>query len=326
MNLLLSQRLLLLLLFVFQLCCSTAYAQAPTPTDAAYFTIQNTPLYLVHTEDTDLAIRYKKGKGTPLVFIHGSWDDHHSWVPVAEELSKTTSNPILLYDRRGHSASSPDNQQGTISMDVQDAIALLDVLGFKKAHFIGHSYGANIAIELANNYPDRVESIVIYEPPIFGLLKGQAQYKQILTEVQEDMQKSKTLLEQGSIEQGTFTFIEKVAFGQGSWSAIFDERARHTMTASYRTWLDQANDPERLNIKPENLNQFTGQITMLTGTDSILVYPAVANEIKQKVPSVALHTISGAGHGGLVSHAKQTALLISDHLKESEKNYKSNSL
>ncbi|WP_410879365.1 alpha/beta fold hydrolase [Myroides sp. DW712] len=316
MNLLLPIRLSLLLFLFFQLSSFTSYAQVPSTTDTANFTLPNTPLYLVHTADTELAIRYKKGSGTPIVFIHGSWDDHHSWLAVAEELSKTTPNPILLYDRRGHSASGPDKKQGTISMDVQDAIALLDTLGFKKAHFIGHSYGANIAIELANNHADRVESIVIYEPPIFGLLKGQAQYKHMLTAVQEDMQKSKTLLEQGDIEQGTFTFIEKVAFGQGSWYTIFDERARHTMTASYRTWLDQANDPERLNIKPENLNQFTGQITLLTGTDSILVYPAVAKEIKQRVPAVALYPIHGAGHGGLISHPKQTADGIADHLKK----------
>ncbi|MDM1395884.1 alpha/beta hydrolase, partial [Myroides odoratimimus] len=87
-----------------------------------------------------------------------------------------------------------------------------------------------------------------------------------------------------------------------------------TMTASYTTWLDQANDPERLNIKPENLNQFNGKITLITGSDSILVYPAVAKQIKQKVNSLELQTIQGAGHGGLISHPIQTADLIKNHL------------
>ncbi|WP_369688287.1 alpha/beta fold hydrolase, partial [Myroides odoratimimus] len=131
-----------------------------------------------------------------------------------------------------------------------------------------------------------------------------------------EMQKSKTLLEQGHIEQGTFNFIEKVAFGKGSWYSVFDQRARNTMTASYTTWLDQANDPERLNIKPENLNQFSGKITLITGSDSILVYTAVAKTIKQKVNSIELQTIQGAGHGGLISHPIQTADLISKHLEQ----------
>lgn len=290
--------------------------QAQATADQAYFTIENTPLHLIHTDEVDLAVRHKKGQGIPLVFIHGSWDDHNSWLAVAEELSKAVPNPILLYDRRGHSASTPDTKQGTISMDVQDALALLEQLGFKKAHFIGHSYGANITIELATNHADKVESIVLYEPPIFGLLKGKPEYKQILTRVQEEMQKSKTLLEQGEVEQGTFNFIEKVAFGTGSWSTIFDERARNTMTASYRTWLDQAHDPERLNIKPEKLNQFKRSMTLITGSDSILVYPAVAKELQQQVNTIALFTIQGAGHGGLISHSKQTAAIVVNHLQK----------
>ncbi len=276
----------IIFLLLFQLSLIEVFAQTPSKTELEYFTIENTPLYIINTNDIDLAIRYKKGQGTPIVFIHGSWDDHNSWLPVAEELIKTTTNPIILYDRRGHSASSPDKEQGTISMDVQDAVSLLDALQIKKAHFIGHSYGANITIELANNHADRVESIVLYEPPIFGMLKGQTEYKQILSEVQNEMQKSKTLLEQGHIEQGTFNFIEKVAFGKGSWYSVFDQRARNTMTASYTTWLDQANDPERLNIKPENLNQFSGKITLIIGSGSILVYTAVAKTIKQKVNSI----------------------------------------
>jgi pimeloyl-ACP methyl ester carboxylesterase len=301
-----------LLFFLIQLFSFELFAQTKTNTE--YFTIENTPLYQIKVSDANLAIRYKEGQGIPIVFIHGSWDDHNSWAPVAEELIKTATNPIILYDRRGHSASSPDKEQGTISMDVQDALSLLDALHIQKAHFIGHSYGANITIELAVNHPERVESIVLYEPPIFGMLKGQSEYKQILSEVQSEMQKSKTLLEQGHIEQGTFNFIEKVAFGKGSWYSIFDQRARNTMTASYATWLDQANDPERLNIKPENLNQFKGKITLITGSDSILVYPAVAKEIKQKVNSIELYTIQEAGHAGLVSHPKQTANSILQHL------------
>src|SRR5690606_28529816 len=86
------------------------------------------PLYFVNIGDVDLAVRYKKGEGTPIVFVHGSWDDHHSWMPVAELLSTKIKNPVILYDRRGHSASTPDKQQGTISQDVNDALLLIQKL------------------------------------------------------------------------------------------------------------------------------------------------------------------------------------------------------
>lgn len=273
------------------------------------------PLYLVDIGDANLALRYRKGEGVPIVFIHGSWDDHHSWLPVAIQVSSQIKNPIIIYDRRGHSASTPDKEQGSISQDVNDALLLVNVLGFDKAHFIGHSYGANIALQLAIQYPEKAESIVLYEPPAFGLLKGIPQYKEDMTEIKTEMAKAKALLEKGEIEKGTIHFIEKVAFGVGSWENIFDERARSTMIASYRTWLDQSNDPERLNIQPQKLNGFRGEITIISGNASLPIYPAVTKELFKKVTTVELEIIDGAGHGGLLSHSQETSSIIIKHLK-----------
>lgn len=273
------------------------------------------PLYLVNIGDADLGVRYKKGVGIPVVFVHGSWDDHNSWVPVAEQLSKELKNPLILYDRRGHSTSTPDKKQGTISEDVSDVLSLIKKLGFEKAHFIGHSYGANIVVQLAVSNPEKAKSIVLYEPPIFGLLKRDTKYQGILSEVATAMATAKTLLEKGEIEKGTIQFIENAAFGESSWKTIFDKRARNTMTASFRTWLDQSNDPERLNIQPEKLNQFMGNITLISGTNSIAAYPAVAQELNSKVDKLRIKTISGAGHGGPVSHPTETLDIILEHIK-----------
>ncbi|AOA59678.1 alpha/beta fold hydrolase [Acinetobacter larvae] len=264
---------------------------------------------------TQLATRYKPGEGTPIVFVHGSWDDHHSWLAVAEQLAQQLKNPIILYDRRGHSASTPDQAQGTITQDVKDAIALTKALGFEQAHFIGHSYGANIVMQLAEQYPLVAKSIVLYEPPLFGLLKGKAQYQNNLQQVQTAMQSAKQSLEQGDIEKGSIEFIEQVAFGANSWQNLFDERARATMLASYRTWLDQANDPERLNLKAEPLNQYSGRISILYGTDSIAAYQNIITELDHVLKQKKLLAIPGAGHGGLVSHSDQTTQAIVQHLR-----------
>lgn len=278
-----------------------------------FFKDQN-PLFLMNIGGADIALRYQKGEGIPIIFIHGSWDDHHSWLPVATQISSKVKSPIILYDRKGHSASSPDKHQGSISQDVNDLSLLVKKLGFEKAHFIGHSYGANIAIQLAVKHPEIAESIVLYEPPIFGLLKNNPEHKDNLNEVKTAMISAKALLEKGEIEEGTIQFIERVAFGKGSWKNIFDDRARSTMLASYRTWLDQSNDPERLNIQPDKLNQFKRTITLISGTNSIAAYPAVVQELKGKVEEIQLKSILGAGHGGLVSHTTKTSKLILEHL------------
>jgi len=272
------------------------------------------PLYLVNIGDADLAVRYRKGIGTPVVFVHGSWDDHHSWMPVAERLAREIKNPLILYDRRGHSASAPDKEQGSIAQDLGDVLRLVEKLGFEKAHFIGHSYGANTVAQLACLHPEKAESILLYEPPMFGLLKNKPRHKTEMQAVKQAMATAKTLLENGEIEKGTILFVEKVAFGENSWKSLFDDRSRSTMAANYRTWLDQSNDPERLNIQPEKLNGFAGKITVVSGTHSIPVYPAVVEELKAMVGKIIVKTIAKAGHGGMVSHPEETARIIFGHL------------
>lgn len=108
----------------------------------------------------------------------------------------------------------------------------------------------------------------------------------MMNEVKTAMRTVKLLLKDGQIEKGTKLFVEKVTFGNGSWKAVFDERARSAMTANYHTWLDQSNDPERLSIQPQKLNNFSGKITGITGTCSIPVYPAVIGELKKIVAKI----------------------------------------
>lgn len=306
------------LLTSFQIDKVRAQSDAVINKSAPFSFLDDNPLYLVSIGDADLAIRYHKGIGTPVIFVHGSWDDHQSWLSVAEQLVKKIDNPVILYDRRGHSASTPDKTQGTISQDVNDLVQLTKKLGFETAHFIGHSYGANIVVQLASTHPEIAESIILYEPPMFGLLKDNVQYKTDMQLVKEAMTTAKSLLEKGEIEKGTVHFIEKVAFGENSWQTVFDDRARSTMLASYRTWLDQSNDLERLNIHPEKLNLFRGAITLITGSNSIPVYPAVSQELKGKVEKIQIRQISGAGHGGLISHPAETASVIWNHLQETK--------
>lgn len=137
----------------------------------------------------------------------------------------------------------------------------------------------------------------------------------MMNEVKTAMRTVKLLLKDGQIEKGTKLFVEKVTFGNGSWKAVFDERARSAMTANYHTWLDQSNDPERLSIQPQKLNNFSGKITGITGTCSIPVYPAVIGELKKIVAKMQIRNIQGAGHGGPVSHVAETVAIIEEHLE-----------
>jgi esterase len=250
----------------------------------------------------------------PILFIHGSWDDHHSWLAVAEKLAQKSRNPLVLYDRRGHSASTNVSGQGHISGDVADAARLIRKLGLGPVHVVGHSYGASVAIALANEHPELVASLFVYEPPVFGILKRNGDYEEALMTTKNAMQKAKGLLENGDIEQGTIYFVENAAFGRGSWESIFDERARAAMTANADTWVDQSRDPERLSIDVAKLNGFNKPITLAYGDKTLPVYSDVAIEVHKTVPAVRLVVCHGAGHGGPISAPEQVAKFIDAHL------------
>ena len=64
-----------------------------------------------HVNGVDL-FHAVSGSGEPLVLVHGSWIDHHSWDAVVPALSE--SFRVVAYDRRGDSASERPAGQGSV--------------------------------------------------------------------------------------------------------------------------------------------------------------------------------------------------------------------
>jgi non-heme chloroperoxidase len=70
-----------------------------------------------------------------------------------------------------------DNDNNTIPNNVADLVELIiKRLNLGPAHIVGHSYGAFIALYLAFEHPDLVRTLVLGEPPVISLLKGNPQY------------------------------------------------------------------------------------------------------------------------------------------------------
>ncbi|XP_028790703.1 uncharacterized protein LOC114746639 [Neltuma alba] len=70
---------------------------------------------------------------------------------------------VCAFDNRGVGRSSVPTKKSdyTSKIMAKDAIALLDHLGWRKAHVFGHSMGAMIACKLAAMVPDRVLSLAL---------------------------------------------------------------------------------------------------------------------------------------------------------------------
>jgi pimeloyl-ACP methyl ester carboxylesterase len=106
-----------------------------------------------------------RGSGEPVVLVHAgviaSW-----FTPLLEEPALTGRYRVLSYHRVGYMGSS--RVAGPVSLAQQAAHlrALMRHLGIGRAHLVGHSSGGNIALQLALDAPEMVQSLALLEPAL----------------------------------------------------------------------------------------------------------------------------------------------------------------
>ena len=248
-------------------------------------------------------------KGEPLVLVHGSWGDHHNWDMVVSGLAKTFR--VLTYDRRGHSESERLPGKGRVQDDVDDLIALITGLNLSPAHIVGNSYGAGIVLKAAAKRPDIFKSMVVHEPPLFGLLNDNPNAQKALESVNQRMDVVLSLIAAGNLEKATEEFMEKLAMGPGSWEKLPDIAKKRFIYNSL-TWYDEMQDPQSLQINLSDLKGFTRPTLLSQGSASPPFFPPVIDRIKSALPLAKQITIEGAGHVPHMSHSDKYVELVTD--------------
>ena len=120
------------------------------------------------------------GRGCPMLLLHGLASHCGIWDLVAPILARRAR--VIALDLRGHGASAkPDSGYDfdTVAMDV---IGFCRVIGLRNPLVAGHSWGGNVAVHLAANYPAQFSRLVMVDggciepvsPPRLDLGKGAA--------------------------------------------------------------------------------------------------------------------------------------------------------
>src|SRR5215210_2720236 len=99
------------------------------------------------------------GEGPLLVLIHGITSSSASWETVLPELAEHFT--ILAPDLLGHGQS--DKPAGDYSLGSHACIVrdLMLALGHERATIVGHSLGGGIAMQLAYQFPELVNRLVL---------------------------------------------------------------------------------------------------------------------------------------------------------------------
>jgi pimeloyl-ACP methyl ester carboxylesterase len=100
-----------------------------------------------------------RGEGEPMVFIYGLACLINHWHFQIEHFSQT--HKVIAFDVRGHHKSGipADSQNLSLEAVAKDIPYLFRELGIKKAHFVGHSLGAQTILKTYENSPELFRSI-----------------------------------------------------------------------------------------------------------------------------------------------------------------------
>jgi pimeloyl-ACP methyl ester carboxylesterase len=250
------------------------------------------------------------GHGAPVVFVHGSWGDHHNWDSVAPELAR--SFHVVTYDRRGHSQSGRLPGQGHIDEDVADLAALIVARALAPAHVVGNSYGSAIALKLATARPELLGSLIVHEPPLIGML-GNDPTRPV---VQQRIGAVLETLRAGRLEEGAEQFVDTVALGPGMWQKLTPE-LRRTFVFNAETWLDEMNEPESvMAVDLNRLSAFHRPALVSQGDQSPPFFGVIVDTIARALPHVRRHTFRGAGHVPHLTHAEEFVQVVRAFVSE----------
>jgi pimeloyl-ACP methyl ester carboxylesterase len=241
--------------------------------------------------------------GPPVVFVHGSWGDHHNWDGVVPLFARRCR--VTTYDRRGHSQSERPPGQGSVRDDARDLAGLIEHLRIAPAHVVGNSFGALIVLNLIIERPDLFASAAIHEPPLIGLLQGDP----ALVPVRQRIAAVMDTLNAGQTEAGTRRFVETIAFGPGMWQQL-PEAMRDIFIFNAPTWLDEMKEPAALTLDLDRLPVFGGPLLMTQGDQSPPFFRAILERIEDVLPRAQRHTFRGAGHVPHLTHPDDYALVV----------------
>ena len=99
------------------------------------------------------------GSGPPLMLVTGLGGVATFWEPHVEAFARHFA--VILHDHRGCGRSALSRITYSVEQMADDALQLMDALGIKRAHWVGHSTGGAMGQAVAVDHPERIDRLVL---------------------------------------------------------------------------------------------------------------------------------------------------------------------
>ena len=233
----------------------------------------------------------RRGKGTPLVLLHGFPLDHSLWDEVVPLLEGNFD--VILPDLRGFGESSTVDSPYSMDDYASDIAGLLDQLGIQRAAIAGHSMGGYVALAFARLYPERVSGL--------GLVSSQALADP--PERKEGRYKSAAEVSENGIGSVVATMTPKFTADAKLQSYARASMERQKPAAYIGALKAMAERPDSTSL----LASFNFPVVIVHGEADSLIPIDRAREVKTALPQAHLVEIPGAGHMPMLEANEKTA-------------------
>jgi pimeloyl-ACP methyl ester carboxylesterase len=251
-----------------------------------------------------------RGRGFPLMMIMGLGANVDWWDPrMIQGLLKKFK--LVMFDNRGAGRTDASNRRYTIRSFAEDTAGLMDVLGISRAHVIGVSMGGMIAQELALNFPEKVEKLVLCSTNCGGARSVPASQ-----EVLQALTADRSALSPEEMVRMTIPLLFTEDFIKKNPDLVeFSIQQILRAPISNESFVRQLNAIMEFDTY-DRLPQIRASTLILHGKRDILVPPENAAVLAEAIPNAKLVYFQNSAHG-LVEEMEKVVHVLLDFLTES---------
>ncbi|HVA04827.1 MAG TPA: alpha/beta hydrolase [Acidimicrobiales bacterium] len=238
-----------------------------------------------------------RGRGAPVLFVHGQPGLGSDWDQVA---AKLTDHRVLIVDRPGYGRS------GEETLSIEGNAEILATLVIQRdagpVTVVGHSYGGGVAIELAARRPDLVAGLVLVGS--IGRAESLNMLDRLLAApVMGEVLSAAGLFTLGQVLPRVRHLVGAQRHGALAWlrATLPDERYDRVSSARGRqVWrsfvAEQRTLVREIGAVESALASVRAPTVVVSGTWDVVVLPSVSVSIASSIAGSELVTVARTGH------------------------------
>ncbi len=247
-----------------------------------------------------------RGKGFPIVFLHGFCETHEVWRAVLPHLQQSWR--VLAADLPGFGKSNVSVPPSSLDEVAETVIQWLHALNIRKCIMFGHSLGGYVTLAIAGKSPDVLSA--------FGLIHSTAYADS--EEKKANRNRVIDFVKQHGVNPFVETFIPPLFADQRH--ILVSETVNLAKTTPPETLLAYTaamrDRPDRISV----LTGFQGKILLLAGAEDRLIPVESIKEQAQlcRLPVVAV--LEGVAHMGMLERETETVRVLKSFLENGTDN------